>query len=93
MQDKCQCVILQKSIFRKRKYYSSAEHSDVEKLGSIAGRLQDPDKVLQFLSAAIEQIEADRDTRELLVTILDDERATIKWVLESWELLRPEAGK
>ena len=74
-------------------YYSSAEHSDVEKLGTIAGRLQDPDKVLQFLSAAIEQIEDDRDTRELLVTILDDERATIKWVLESWELLRPAADQ
>jgi hypothetical protein len=31
---------------------------------------------------------ADRDTRELLATILDDERATIKWVLESWETLK-----
>ena len=72
-------------------YYGSTEHGDTEKLGSIAGRLQDPDKVLAFLTNAIDQIEQDEDTRELLVTIRDDERATIKWVLESWAVLNPEA--
>jgi len=69
-------------------YYGSEAHSDIEKLGKIANRLQDPEKVLQFLRQAIEQIEDDRDTRELLVTILDDERSTIQWVLASWEALR-----
>ena len=72
-------------------YYSSPEHSDVEKLGKIAARLTDPEKVLQFLSEAIEQITEDQDTRELLVTIRDDERATIRWVLESWKTLQPAA--
>lgn len=69
-------------------YYSSEDHSDIEKLARIANRVQDPDKVLQFLSQAIEQIEDDRDTRELLATILDDERSTIRWVLASWEALK-----
>jgi len=69
-------------------YYGSEAHSDIEKLGKIANRLQDPEKVLQFLRQAIEQIEDDRDTRELLATILDDERSTIQWVLASWEALR-----
>ena len=54
----------------------------------IAARLQQPEKVVQFLTQAIAQIDTDRDTRELLATILDDERATIKWVLESWETLQ-----
>lgn len=69
-------------------YYSSAAHSDRDKLGKIAARLQQPEKILQFLTQAIAQIDTDRDTRELLATILDDERATIKWVLESWETLQ-----
>jgi hypothetical protein len=72
-------------------YYGSTEHSDTEKLRSIANRLHDPDKILAFLTHAIDQIEQDEDTRELLVTIRDDERATIKWVLESWAVLNPEA--
>jgi hypothetical protein len=72
-------------------YYGSAEHSDMEKLGKIAVRLQDPEKILRFLTEAIEQIQHDRDTRELLVTILDDERATIKWLLEAWKTLQPQA--
>jgi bacterioferritin (cytochrome b1) len=69
-------------------YYGSAAQSDRDKLGKIAARLQQPEKILQFLTQAIAQIDADRDTRELLATILDDERATIKWVLESWETLK-----
>jgi hypothetical protein len=72
-------------------YYGSEDHSDTEKLGKIVSRLQDPEKVLQFLTRAIEQIEDDRDTRELLATILDDERSTIQWVLASWEALKPQA--
>lgn len=71
-------------------YYGSEAHSDIEKLGKIASRLQEPEKVLQFLTQAIGQIEEDRDTRELLATILDDERSTIQWVLASWEELKPQ---
>jgi bacterioferritin (cytochrome b1) len=72
-------------------FYSSPEHSDVEKLGKVARRLSNPEQVLQFLSEAIEQITEDQDTRELLVTIRDDERATIHWILESWKTLQPTA--
>ena len=69
-------------------YYGSEDHSDLDKLSRIASRLQEPEKVLQFLTQAIEQIEDDRDTRELLATILDDERSTIQWVLASWSDLQ-----
>ncbi len=77
--------------FAEMDYYGSEDTSDVEKLGKVASRLQDPDKVLAFLSDAIAQIEDDRDTRELLATILDDERSTIQWVLASWEDMKPKA--
>ena len=69
-------------------YYSTSEHSDAEKLGKIATRLEDPDKVLQFLTEALAQIEVDRETRELLATILDDERATIAWFRNTWEAVK-----
>ncbi len=85
-----QCEVAQERL-SEMAYYGSEDHSDVEKLGKVASRLQDPEKVLQFLSEAIEQIEEDRDTRELLATILDDERSTIQWVLASWEDLKPRA--
>jgi bacterioferritin (cytochrome b1) len=68
-------------------YYSSSAHSDLDKLGKIAARLHDPAKVLQFLTHAIAQIETDHDTRALLTTILDDERASITWFVESWKSL------
>jgi hypothetical protein len=72
-------------------YYSSPAHSDVEKLGRIAARLHDPEKVLRFLTEAIEQIADDQDTRELLVTIRDDERASIRWFLDAWNSLQARA--
>lgn len=71
-------------------YFGSTEYSDVDKLGKVVSRLQDPEKVLSFLTNAIAQIEADTDTRELLSTILDDERASLSWMTRSWELLKPE---
>ena len=71
-------------------YYGSTEYSDIDKLGRVASRLQDPEKVLSFLTHAIDQIEDDQDTRELLATILDDERSTLKWITSSWELLKPD---
>jgi hypothetical protein len=85
-----QCEVPQERL-AEMAYYGSEDHSDIEKLGKIASRVQDPEKVLQFLRQAIEQIEDDRDTRELLATILDDERSTIQWVLASWEDLKPQA--
>jgi hypothetical protein len=85
-----QCEVPQERL-AEMAYYGSEDHSDIEKLGKIASRVQDPEMVLQFLRQAIEQIEDDRDTRELLATILDDERSTILWVLASWEALQPQA--
>ena len=70
-------------------YYSSSAHSDLEKLGKIAARLQDPEKVLHFLTQAIAQIAQDSDTCALLSTILEDERASISWFVETWKALAP----
>jgi hypothetical protein len=72
-------------------YYGSTAHSDIDKLGRLAARVQDPDKVLHFLTTAIEQIDEDQDTRELLATILDDERSSLRWITSAWDRLQPRA--
>lgn len=69
-------------------YYGSMEQSDMDKLGKIAMCLSDPDKTMQFLTHAIAQIQEDQDTRELLSTIHDDERSSIRWVVDSWKMLQ-----
>lgn len=66
-------------------YYGSKVHSDRDKLRKTATRLQNPEKVLASLSLAISQIEKDRESRALLETILDDERATIAWFVSAWK--------
>lgn len=68
-------------------YYHSAAHSDNDKLQKIALRLQDPDKVLQFLTQAIAQLATDHETRALLSTIEQDERASIRWFVDTYQEL------
>jgi bacterioferritin (cytochrome b1) len=69
-------------------FYASPEHSDAAKMERTAQRLSPPEKVIGPIMAAIEQIHHDTDSRELLLTILDDERASIRWVIDSWESMR-----
>lgn len=66
-------------------YYGASTVSDAEKLSKSAARLQNPEVILQFLTEAISQIEADRDTQALLNTILDDERASIACICATWQ--------
>jgi len=62
--------------------YASAERSDKEKLDSIAVLFADPEDFMQPLVDLIETITEDAQTRELLRTILDDEWASIRWLVE-----------
>jgi len=66
-------------------YYGAGSVSDREKLGKIANRLQNPEVVLQSLTAAIAQIDSDQETHALLSTILDDERASIACLWAAWQ--------
>jgi hypothetical protein len=69
-------------------FYASPEHSDAAKMERTALRLSPPERVIGPLMAAIEQIRDDADSRELMLTIVDDERASIRWVLDAWESMR-----
>ena len=62
--------------------YGSAQRSDREKLDSLAELFADPQDFMQPLVELIELITEDDQTRELLRTILDDEWASIRWLVE-----------
>jgi rubrerythrin len=72
--------------------YASAEKTDVEKLRSLAILFQDPDDFLQPLTDLIAQIQEDQQSKELLRTILDDERASINWLVETYKTLSATEG-
>lgn len=69
-------------------FFGSAERGDVEKLQVLANLFGDPDEFLKPLTELIETIHEDQQSKELLRTIVDDERATIKWLVEMYERLR-----
>lgn len=61
-------------------FYGSAEVDDGAKLGSLVEIFREPEQLLGFVTDAVRDRRTDEQTRELLRTILDDERATIDWV-------------
>lgn len=67
--------------------YASAEKTDVEKLRSLARLFRNPEDFLRPLSDLITQIQDDPHSKELLRTILDDERASISWLVETYKVL------
>jgi rubrerythrin len=73
-------------------FYSSAERSDLEKLKVLAILFRNPEEFLSPITDLIDQIQEDHQSKELLRTILDDERASIRWLLEMFERLRAADG-
>jgi rubrerythrin len=67
--------------------YTSAEKTDVEKLRSLAVLFQDPVDFLKPITDLIAQIQGDQQSKELLRTIIDDERASISWLVEMYHTL------
>ena len=61
-------------------FYASPEAGDIAKLASLVDIFRDPETLLGFVIDAFRDRSTDDQTRELLRTILDDEKATIDWV-------------
>ncbi|MFN8624426.1 MAG: hypothetical protein U0587_00325 [Candidatus Binatia bacterium] len=71
----------------------AATISDVDKLREIAGLVTGPSDPVAELRHAAEQIEEDQETRALLLTLLDDEDATVRWLRDSYRHLIDEADE
>ena len=68
-------------------FYSSTDKGDLEKLQSLSDLVKDADAILKPITEAVDCIQDDEHTRELLTTIIDDERSTIRWLLAACETL------
>jgi hypothetical protein len=84
-----QCTVPAERRDKELPYYASAETSDLEKLQSIAAQLKDKDPaaVLKPLTDAIDQIQEDQHSKELLRLLIDDEMSSVKWLMESCQTL------
>ncbi|MCC7413962.1 MAG: hypothetical protein IT495_20270 [Gammaproteobacteria bacterium] len=71
--------------------YGATDISDLDKLGTLAVLFEDAEYFLQPVTDLIRAIRVDLHTRELLRTVLDDERASVAWLLGMHGTLAAEA--
>ena len=70
-------------------FFASAEITDEEKLKTLVDLFGDGEKFLQPVTDLINQISDDLQTREMLRTILDDERQTVAWIQRTHQAICP----
>src|SRR5215510_2079265 len=68
-------------------FFAAPEKKDVEKLQALATLFGDPEEFLKPVTDLIKEIQADQQSKELLRTIIDDERASIGWLVEMYKTL------
>lgn len=61
-------------------FFASTEHTDEEKLKVLVDLFGDGEAFLSPVTEVINQITDDLQTKELLRTILDDERESVSWI-------------
>jgi hypothetical protein len=71
--------------------FASTEKSDVDKLQVLATLFADPVEFMKPVTDLTEQIQDDQQSTELLRTIVDDEWASINWLVGMYKRLS-EAG-
>jgi hypothetical protein len=62
-----------------RARFGAREISDADKIREVVHRLTDVDSALAPIREVMDQITEDRETRNLLASILEDEAATVRW--------------
>ena len=61
-------------------FFASTEHTDEEKLKVLSDLFGDGEAFLSPVTKVINQITEDLQTKEILKTILDDERESVSWI-------------
>ena len=73
-------------------FFSSSEHSDEEKLKVLSDLFGDGEEFLRPVTDVINQITDDLQTKELLRTILDDERESVDWIQGMYKTMSTQAS-
>lgn len=84
-----QCTVPAEHRDKELAVYASKDKTDAEKLLVATERLDDPAKVLSFITDVIDQIQEDQQSRELLRSLVQDEMSSIAWVNEACTLMNP----
>lgn len=71
-------------------FFASSVHTDEEKLKVLSDLFGDGEQFLKPVTDLINQITDDLQTKELLRTILDDERESVNWIQETYRTLSTE---
>jgi ferritin-like protein len=71
-------------------FFASPEHTDAEKLKVLVDLFGDGEEFLRPVTEIIDKITDDLQTRELLRTILDDERESVGWIQAMYQTLSTE---
>lgn len=82
-----QCTVPDERREKDMSFFASSDRNDVEKLQSIAAQLKDPVEILKPLTDAIDQIQDDQHSKELLGSLVDDEMSSVKWLMGACETL------
>ncbi len=82
-----QCSVPTEQREKEMAVYAAEDKTDAEKLGYVAGQIQDLPKALRFITDVIDQIEDDQQTKELLRSMVQDEMSSGQWLLEANDLL------
>ncbi len=82
-----QCTVPAERREKDLSFFASTDNNDIEKLQSIAAQLKDPVEILKPLTDAIDQIQDDQHSKELLGSLVDDEMSSVKWLMGACETL------
>ena len=82
-----QCTVPAERREKELPFFASTDSNDIEKLQSIAAQLKDPVEILKPLTDAIDQIQDDQHSKELLGSLVDDEMSSVKWLMGACETL------
>jgi hypothetical protein len=84
-----QCTVPAERRDKELAVYASKDKTDAEKLLVATEGLDNPEKVLSFITNVIDQIQEDQQSKELLRSLVQDEMSSIAWVNEACALMNP----
>ncbi len=82
-----QCTVPVERREKELPFFASSESNDIEKLQSLTSQIKDPVEIFKPLTSAVDQIQDDQHSKELLGSLIDDERSSVKWLMGACETL------
>ncbi len=84
-----QCTVPAERREKELATYATKDKTDAQKLLVATERLDNPAKVLSFITDVIDQIKDDQQSKELLRSLVQDEMSSITWINEACALMNP----